>query len=78
MSRCVLRNSVLLETLVSTPSTIAQARAIITSVPDMCYSLIKIMADLNLLDSEVTTVCKLARFQSSLLLLALTLRTRGY
>ena len=47
-----------LETLVSTPSTIAQARAIISSVPDMCYTLIKIMADLNLLDSEVTTVCE--------------------
>jgi len=44
-----------LKTLVSTPSTIAQARAIIGSVPDMCYTLIKIMADLNLLDSEVTT-----------------------
>lgn len=40
----------------STPSTIIQAKAIIGSVPDMCYTLIKIMADLNLLDGEVTTV----------------------
>jgi len=44
-----------LKTLVSTPSTIIQAKAIIGSVPDMCYTLIKIMADLNLLDGEVTT-----------------------
>lgn len=47
------------QTLVSTPSELAQARAIIGSVPDLCYSLITIMADLNLLDGEVTTVREL-------------------
>lgn len=44
------------QTLASTPSQISQARDIIGSVPDLCYSLITIMADLNLLDGEVTTV----------------------
>ncbi|KAF8322057.1 hypothetical protein DL93DRAFT_2151956 [Clavulina sp. PMI_390] len=43
-----------LKTLANSPDTLVQARMIITSVPDMCYGLVKVMADLGLLDMEVT------------------------